>query len=307
MTTEFAATEWAVWGTTARLVVTDPAALPAARARIGDYLDVVDRACSRFRDDSELSRLVPRAGAPTPIGPVLADYLDAALTVARDTGGDVDPTVGAALAGLGYDRDFALVAAESGGTATTFVPRVDWTRIALRGRTVTVPPGVRLDLGATAKAVAADRCARMIADELGCGALVSLGGDIATAGPGPDGDWQVLVQDTPTEPPCRVRLPAGAALATSSTLRRRWFRGGRLLHHIVDPRTGASAEPAWRTVSVAADTCLAANAESTVAIVRGRSALAALRRSNLPARLVDREGRVVTVNGWPADGDGSRA
>ena len=223
--------------------------------------------------------------------------------MAEDTAGDVDPTVGAALARLGYDRDYTLVAGTDSAEPiqVVFTPRTDWTTVSLDARTVTVPRGVRLDLGATAKAIAADRCARMVAERFGCGTLVSLGGDIATAGAAPAGGWQIEVRDGPHEPGCRISLPAGAALATSSTLRRQWKRGGHLVHHIVDPRTGIAAENIWRTVSVVANDCLKANAAATAAVVRGRDALGPLHQSGSPARLVDRDGRITTLGGWPAE------
>jgi thiamine biosynthesis lipoprotein len=244
-----------------------------------------------------------RHGRAVEISALFAEYLRAALDVARITGGDVDPTVGAALVRLGYDRDYALIAGTDTAAPIQVVltPRADWSMVALTERTVTVPPGVLLDLGATAKAVAADRCARLVRDRFGGGVLVGLGGDIATAGPAPAQGWQIVVQDGPDEPGCQIALPRGAALATSSTLRRRWMRGGRLVHHIVDPRTGAAAESVWRTISVAAGSCLAANAAATASIVRGRTALGALRRAGLPARLVDRDGRITTLGTWPAD------
>src|ERR1700759_2295706 len=131
---------------------------------------------------------------------------------------------------------------------TSVAMQANWSMVALAGRTVTVPAGVPLDLGATAKAVAADQCARRVHRATGSGVLVNLGGDIATAGTEPDGGWQVLGQDDDNDPPCLVALPAGAALATSSTIRRRWRRGNYSLHHILDPRTGRSADPVWRTV-----------------------------------------------------------
>src|SRR5439155_211390 len=124
----------------------------------------------------------------------------------------------------------------------------------------------------------------LITLRLGVGVLVALGGDIATAGPAPDQGWQILVQDRPGDPSCTVRLPAGAALATSSTAGRTWGRRGELLHHIVDPRTGRPAPTVWRTVSVAAGSCLRANTLSTAAIVRGRGAYDLLRGT--PSRLV---------------------
>jgi thiamine biosynthesis lipoprotein len=164
-----------------------------------------------------------------------------------------------------------------------------------------MPRGTLLDLGATAKAVAADQCAHRVHQVTGSGVLINLGGDIATAGAAPDGGWQVQVRDDDDEPDSSVALPAGAALATSSTLRRRWRRSGDIVHHILDPRTGRSADPVWRTVSVAAQTCYAANTVSTAAVVRGWPALTWIRALGMAARLVDRDGVVHTVGGWPTE------
>jgi thiamine biosynthesis lipoprotein len=292
--------QWPVWGTVARIVVTDPAVIDEAAAIARAELDAVDAACSRFRDDSELSVACRSGGRPVTVSPLLADLVAAALTVARETGGDVDPTVGAALCGLGYDRDFAEITGRLVAPAVRVFPTPDYRAVRLRdsavgGGELTVPDGILLDLGATAKAAAADRIASLITLRLGVGALVALGGDIATAGPAPEGGWPVLVQDRPGDPSATVNLPAGAALATSSTAGRTW---GRSLHHIVNPRTGRPAAQIWRTVSVAASSCLRANAWSTAAIVRGRGAYDLLR--SVPSRLVTPSLDVLRLGGWPA-------
>jgi thiamine biosynthesis lipoprotein len=231
--------------------------------------------------------------------------LDAALQAASLTDGDVDPTVGAAMIALGYDRDFAALDNALPLAASVTVPAT-WSMITLDGRVVTVPLGVVLDLGATAKAVAADRCAQRVYHATGSGVLINLGGDIATAGPAPEGGWQVLVHDDDDDSATSVGLPGGSALATSSTVRRRWRRGDDLVHHILDPGTGRSADPVWRTVSVAAQTCFAANTVSTAAIVRGWRALDWIGALGMSARLVDSDRMVHTVGGWPAPEPGGR-
>ena len=278
------------------LLVTEPEALAAAREVVDTELDAIELAASRFRSDSELSMLA--AGERTPVSPVLADLIDAALTAARFTDGDVDPTVGGALIALGYDRDIDQL--ETSARVTSVVIASNWSMVEFDGHTVRLPAGVLLDLGATAKAVAADRCVQRVYDETGSGVLINLGGDIATAGPSPDGGWQVRVQDTDDDPSSSVALGSGAGLATSSTCRRRWWHGGDLVHHILDPRTGRSVEPVWRSVGVAAQTCLAANAMSTAAIVRGKRATDWIAGLAVPARLVDRDGAVHTLGGWPS-------
>jgi thiamine biosynthesis lipoprotein len=301
-----AAREWELWSTRARLVVTDPAALDPALLLVDDLLADVEAAASRFRPDSEVSVLAPGPDGTVLVSPMLADLLEEALDAARRTDGAVDPTIGASLAALGYDRDIRLV--ESGpGLVALVRPVPGWRTLRLAGRRLGLPAGVQLDLGATAKAVAADRAAALVADRLGTGVLVSLGGDIATAGPAPAEGWQVRVQDTGADPACQVALPAGSALATSSTVRRTWHRSGEQLHHIIDPATGRSADTSWRSVSVAATTCSIANAAATATIVKGAAGLAWLSATRLPARLVDRDGTVHLRNGWPGEPEGAAA
>ena len=295
--------QWPLWSTTARVVVTDPAALADAERVVRTLCLQVELACSRFRSDAEIHVLARNAGRLVPVSPLLADLLAAALDAARSTDGDVDPTLGGVLASLGYDRD--LPSATGPGTAgplrVTVRPRADWRQVRLHQGRAGVPEGVELDLGATAKAVAADRAADLVARRLGVGVLVALGGDIATAGPCPGGGWLVLVQDGPGEPSCTIALTAGTAVATSSTRSRRWTLDGRPMHHVVDPATGLPADPVLRTATVAAPTCLRANTLSTAALVRGRRAGALLRGAGLPARLVQADGSLLRLGDWPPE------
>jgi thiamine biosynthesis lipoprotein len=326
-----------VFGTTAVVMVTSADALSPARALADTELAAVDLACSRFRPDSELSALNAADGDARSVSALFADLIAAALRAARLTDGDVDPTCGRALAGLGYDRDFAEVRAASPAPSASTAPvsaapvsttpdcaapastgadraAPDTAGGAVPGwRDVELDPailrvrllhGAQLDLGATAKAWAADRCAELIARGLGCGVLVSLGGDIAVAGPPPAEGWRVRVTDDhaagPEAPGQTVTITEGG-LATSSTTVRAWMTGGRRVHHIIDPATGESAQSCWRTVSVAAGTCVDANTASTAAIIRSEAALQWLRGSGLPSRLVAADGTVETTAGWPPD------
>jgi len=311
--TREASASWQALGTGVQVTVTDAGQLAPARARLEADLAAVDLACSRFRPDSEIAALDramtgPGAG-PVTVSPLLAEAIAVALRAARLTGGDVDPTVGAAMNAVGYDRDFTLVQRTGPAVRLTIRTIPGWRQVEFdeQARLLRVPPGVRLDLGATAKAWAADRSAARIAAALGCGALVSLGGDIAVSGQTPADGWRIRVQDIsgrPEDPPAgpsTVVAIHGGGLATSSTAARRWRRGGDVLHHILDPRTGLPAAPVWRTVSVAAASCTDANIASTAAIIRGRAAPDWLTGLGLPARLVDEAGQVRTINGWPAE------
>ncbi len=292
--------DWDLWSTQARLVVTEPALLDPALALVHPVLAEVERAASRFRPDAEVLTLAVEPDGSCVVSAMLADLIAAALVAAQDTDGAVDPTVGSALADLGYDRDIRLVL-DGDRPLAVVRPVPGWRRVTLTGTRLRVPAGLVLDLGATAKAVAADRCAALVAEVLGTGVLVSLGGDLATAGPAPDGGWQVTVQDTDADPASHIGLPAGHAVATSSTVRRTWRRAGHTVHHIVDPATSRPADPVWRTVSVAADSCARANAAATATVVKARAGHAWLAAQGLPARLVDAEGRVHLLHGWPTE------
>ncbi len=294
---------WTVWGLQAVVVTESASALEAAVQLVQQVLREVDEACSRFRPDSELIRLAGRLADGSDVSELLALLVARALRAAAWTDGDVDPTLGNDLSALGYDRDFAQLKSAAGMPAAELalsVPRrPGWLRLQLDGRHLRVPADLQLDLGASAKAVAADLAAAKVNAALGCGVLVSLGGDLATAGPAPGDGWEILVQDAEVDPRQQVLLPAGAAMATSSTQKRRWEQNGRTLHHILDPRFGLPAEPVWRSVTVAAGSCLRANALSTASVVRGHDALGWLRSLQAPARLVDRRGNVMMTGSWP--------
>jgi thiamine biosynthesis lipoprotein len=297
--------DWKVWSCDASVVVTNPADVAEAGTIVRDILAEVDEASSRFRADSELTRRAADFVHGAEASPMLAYLVGAALDAAHMTDGDVDPTLGIELARLGYDRDISALNTgpelAAASIATSVVSRRStWREIALRGTLLTIPASIQLDLGASAKAAAADLAASRVASQLGCGTLVAIGGDIATSGPQPDEGWNVLVQDTDDDPSQQVLLAAGAAMATSSTQKRRWMSGGFLRHHILDPQSGMPATPTWRSVTVAAPTCLEANALSTASIVRGFRAMEWLNGQKIGARFVDLQGRVVTTDDWPA-------
>jgi FAD:protein FMN transferase len=297
-----ASATWRALGTTAAVMTDRVAALPAARAAVARELDAIDRSCSRFRADSEICRVNAANGRRTVASPLLVEAVLTALRAARLTDGDVDPTIGGALVLAGYDRDFEAIRASARPLKAVRAPGWRVVEVDTEAATIRVPAGVVLDLGASAKALAADRGARHAAQAAGCGVLVNLGGDLACAGPPPDGGWRVRVTDdhaAPPDAPGETVLVTMGALATSSTTVRRWRRGGVTVHHIIDPSTGASAAGPWRTVSVAAATCVDANTAATAAIVRCEGAIAWLEELGLPARLCRHDGSVVRLAGWP--------
>ena len=292
-------------GTTNRILTTEPGAIAEAVLIAQDHLAELDAAVSRFRDDSEVSRLAARAAhgpAWAFASPVFAAYLRAALHAARLTDGLVDPTVGSAVVATGYDADMDVVRARGAWTGTDVAASVPgWRSVVLDEATdkVTVPQGCLIDLGCSAKGHAADTIARMLAERLPGGFLVSLGGDIAVSGAGPDGGWRVGVEDADGRT-VQVVTTTGQAIATSSTRLRTWSADGATRHHIVDPRTGGTASATWTQVSCAGVSALEANAASTAAVVLGPDAPDWLTAHGIPARLDAQDGTVVLTAGWPA-------
>jgi thiamine biosynthesis lipoprotein len=250
-------------GTTAQLTLADDRNSAEAEALMRRRLHDIDRAASRFRPDSELA-LVEAMGGPRRVSALLSGAVHTALAAARESGGAVDPTARPGTPGR-------------------------WQAVDLdpHRRMLSVPEGVEIDVGATGKALMADRIARDVRRLTGSALLVNLGGDIACAG-----EWDVGVADDhqASDADEVVRLHGGGVATSSTTVRP---------GHILDPATGEPVDSPWRTVTVAARSCVAANTASIAAIVLGESAPAWLAARALPARLVRHDGSVLHVGGWP--------
>lgn len=301
--------QFEAFGCLALVAVSEPEALDGALAAVHEVVEDFDLACSRFRPDSELSAVNAAAGTAVAVSELLLEAVGASLRAARLTDGDVDPTIGGALVALGYDRDFEELGQEGRAPLAGAILAVPGWRVVVideEAGTIALPAGVTLDLGATAKALAADRAAAAARERTGCGVLVGFGGDFAVAGEAPIGGWSVRVTDDhragPRAPGQTISLRTGA-LASSSATVRRWRTGRGWAHHLLDPDTGAPVAGPWRTVSVCAASCLDANIASTAAMVRGDSAPEWLEQLGLPARMVTHEATVCHVAGWPQAGE----
>jgi FAD:protein FMN transferase len=231
---------------------------------------------SRFRDDSELSRL-NRDGS-IDAGPDLLRVVELSLAARERSNGCFDATVHDAVIAAGYDRSFEHVAADSPRSARAARCGGD---VRIVGNRVELGTGVHLDLGGIGKGYAAERAAELLGTAGPC--LVNAGGDIATRG----GAWPVGVETAAGTTTLELR---GAALATSGRDRRRWRRNGRELHHIIDPRTGEPAESDLVRVTVVAGDAVEAEVAAKVLFLSGASAAA---RTDLPAVLVTEDGRTL--------------
>jgi FAD:protein FMN transferase len=255
-----------------------PSGAPVADVR--RLFDDRDRRFSRFIESSELNRInaVPRGVRV--VSDELASMLCLAIEAAHATGGLVTPAVGGAMLAAGYDRDFALLSPDSAPVEPAAVPPVE--SMVLRGRILLRVESLVLDLNGVVKGKTVDDALELLGE-----GWVSAGGDLATTGPIvvglPGGDT--------------VSLDRGG-LATSSTTRRSWLRGGRRQHHLIDPASGLPSRTPWTDVTVAAPTCLAADIAAKAALLLGAAGPAWLDERGLAGRFVDREGAVSTNAAW---------
>ncbi|HEV3268189.1 MAG TPA: FAD:protein FMN transferase [Acidimicrobiales bacterium] len=291
-----------IWGLSGTLATEHEHQVHFAEERLWHWLNEFDDTCNRFRDDSEISRVNARAGEVVAISPTLELALGAALVAREATDGLCDPSILPALLALGYDVDYDELKFR-GGTVLAAPVRgagVDAFTLDRSNHTVTISPDCRLDLGASAKALAAD----LIADDVAPtgGVVVEIGGDVAVRGRGPEGPWVIGLSDSlelsGKEP--RVAINDGG-IATSSTTTRTWRAGGQLVNHIVDPRTGSFAVGPYATATVSASSCLLANAFATASLLWGEDAAYHVAQAGWSGRFVRTDGSVEFVGGWPVD------
>lgn len=238
---------------------------------------------SRFRPESELSRLNEAGAADA--GPELVALTSLSLAARELTGGRFDPTVHDAVVSAGYDRTFDDL--ETDGPESR--PAACGGGVRVSGSRIELDDGVRLDFGGIAKGWAADRAADILAAAGPC--LVNAGGDIAVR----SGTWPVGVETGNGS--LTVALTAGG-LATSGIDRRKWRRGGRELHHLIDPGTGTSAESDLVRLTVMAGNAVAAEVWSKALFLRGSTAAAEeADQRGLPTVLVTADGATRVAGG----------
>ena len=249
-------------------------------AAIVSHFSHRDSVFSRFVAGSELNFVNAADSWLVPVSPLFAETLETAIAAASATGGLVDPTLGAAIESAGYDRDFALLDADERPPGPA--EPGSWRTVRVAGRLVFRPPGTKLDLNGVVKSLAVDEALALLPGE----GFVAAGGDIATRGPAavglPGGD--------------SLQLLAGG-LATSGRTTRRWLRGGRPQHHLIDPRSGRPSTSRWLEVSVAAESCVAADVAAKAAFLLSSEGPDWLDERDLPGRFVGPD-RTVTNDAW---------
>ena len=285
---------------------------PGAVDRGCDSLAGLERAWSRFLPESELSLLnAAGGGRPVVVSPSTFALISHAVDAWRHTAGRFDPTGLGALQALGYDRTFDEVEPsdqpdqpDESDLSTTAHPLVGCAAIELDPivRAVTLPPGLHLDLGGIGKGYAADLITQELMDAGANAVCVDLGGDLRVMGPGPyDHAWETTF-DAPdlADRIGRLRIDHGA-VATSTKLRRRWRRGDVMLHHLLDPSTGAPANSGLATVTVIAGDAWWAEVLAKAAFVAGPIAgVRLLEESGVEGVLVTDDGTLIETAGLAA-------
>jgi len=247
--------------------------------RVRALFEERDAVFSRFRPDSELNLVNGGRGARL-VSPLFARAVEAALRAREQTGGLVDPTLGAALEAAGYDREFAAL--EPSSEPLREAPRGG--RVDLYGRVLVLPRGVQLDLNGVVKAAAVDDALRLLHGP----GFVSAGGDLAARG-----DVDVALPGGGA-----VRLVSGG-LATSGRTKRRWTRAGLEQHHLIDPRTGRPSTTRWEEVTVCGATCFAADVAAKAAFLLGDEGPDWLDERRLPGRFLA-DGKAHANASWRA-------
>lgn len=253
---------------------------------------------SRFRPESELSRVNRAAGTPTTVGPLLESVLTVAVDAARATDGLFDPTLGRQMSAIGYNRSFEGPLRLVGGTFVRDLPAGGWRDIQIdaQKRTVSIPAGTALDFGGIAKGMAVDAAASLLSEFGVETALVNAGGDMRVARPD-TAEWQIGFDEAKDR---AVTLTSGG-IATSGVTKRRWMQDGVERHHLIDPRTGLPSQSELRSVSVAASTCAQAEVAAKVTLILGFDAgTAFLERLNLPGLMTLQDDSIRATPTWPS-------
>ncbi len=299
---QFARIAGSLWGTTYEMAAVD-GDVSRMQQILDEQTDRCAAAVSRFSPLSELSKASSQIGDHL-VSRELSDYLESAALGMFLSNGLLDPCIGDALIGLGYDRDFDAIGEN---VSVVQVPRrIFGDSVIFDGETqvLTVRQPCVIDLGATAKARCADRIAQnVIAAGVAEGVIVGLGGDLSLAGIAPLGGWPVSIatsaKSTNHGVIHRTLSVFGGGVATSSTEVRRWGAKGSDSHHVINPTTGRSAESPWKLVSVLAPNCLEANIAATTAHLQGEDAPELLAAGGFGALLVPYFGEALEVGFWP--------
>jgi thiamine biosynthesis lipoprotein len=292
-------------GSDAHLIVVGGAGCLAGDAirRIED----LEQRWSRFRAGSEVNELNRRAGEPVGVSEETALLVRRAVDAWHLSGGAFDPTILGAVIRAGYDRSFDdLGAVTPAGRSSLGLGAAD---IHIDGRRIRLPSGTGFDPGGIGKGLAADLVVGELLASGAQGACVNLGGDVRVAGTGPDGGhWTIGIEHPGALPPLALLGVSDGAVATSTTLRRRWLTEGEWRHHLIDPQTGLPSDTDLVLTSVvAAEAWFAEVLAKAVLLAGSAHPFDILGGTGAVGLAVDADGRVHTTPGLTAFLGGAEA
>jgi thiamine biosynthesis lipoprotein len=263
-------------------------------------VDDLDRRWSRFIPTSEVSLLDERAGSPVAVSADTRLLVERAIEGWRMTGGGFDPLLLPSLLEAGYRSDFTSMTASgdliaAGSSAPR--PFLACTDIEVGDQSVRLPQGAGFDPGGIGKGLAAD----LVVDELLAagaeGACVNLGGDLRVAGPGPAGPWTVGLEHAWSGRPFVLLGLGSGAVATSTTLRRRWTTSdGTEQHHLIDPSTGRPSTSDLTHATVVAGQAWVAEVLAKAVLLRGSGRAFDVVPAGVEALTVDAHGAVAATD-----------
>ena len=273
--------EFRAMNTTIMLVAEGTGAINGMQA-VKAFIHECEQRFSRFLPASELSELNRSAGEWVHLSDDMMELLLLSMKYHIETKGIFDPTILSDLKRVGYDRSMDEIRAQGGITTTSASKRTSWSvyrEIELdlpRGR-VRLPQGMEIDLGGIAKGWIVNKAAHLLNSYApACG--VSAGGDILFIGHPEDGlDWDIFLEDPrdPMQMLTQLHVSEGA-VATSSVMKRTWSQGEKVRHHLIDPRTGESAQTDWLSVTVIAPDVITAEVYAKAILIGGEGELPTL-------------------------------
>lgn len=290
-------TNWTLWTSPATLAIdtNKEQVIDKALAAVHETTSKINQAINTFDPKSELARINASGTGTYTLSNTLTQIIGHALEAHKLTAGAFDPRVPSYTGQENATGKYSLEISSTGETKTIYpVPLEE--DVLLDGHQLTLTRDISLNLISLGKAYAVDKGAHQAAQASKAPTMLNLGGDIATAGQ--DTNWIITVQDLHEDPASTIELINQAAIATSSTQKRRWSTSGHAWHHIINPATGLSAEPHLKTATVIAGSAVHANSLTTAAIVWGSQAHKNLAPHQLPTRCVTHNNQVLTHN-WP--------
>jgi FAD:protein FMN transferase len=275
----------------------DPKQVERGFLNAAEYIRMMEARFTRFVDTSELAQLNRASGNWFHVSVDLFELLSETRELFDQTEGLFDPTILDALENAGYDKSMDLIRSEgaSAPRESSTYSRPDFRLVQFDpvARAVYLPPSMRLDLGGIAKGWITEQAAQILTENVKAGA-VDAGGDMYIIGqPEGEGAWRVALEDPrDAEQDLAILRLGPGAIATSSITRRRWQQGNVTRHHLIDPRTGASAESDWLSVTVAAPHATVAEAFAKSLLIAGpqESARVASRRNDIAFIAVNQSG-----------------